>query len=69
MNKYEIIKDIGGGSYGTVYEGIDKKTNKKVAIKKLKQKIDSWEECMNQNEVYFLRKLIHPNIISLIEVI
>ena len=69
MNKYEIIKDIGGGSFGTVYEGVEKKTNKKVAIKKLKQKIDSWEECMNQNEVYFLRKLVHPNIISLIEVI
>ena len=69
MNKYEIIKDIGGGSFGTVYEGVEKKTNKKVAIKKLKQKIDSWEECMNQDEVYFLRKLVHPNIISLIEVI
>ena len=69
MNKYEIIKDIGGGSYGTVYEGINKETNTKVAIKKLKQKIDSWEDCMNQNEVYFLRKLTHPNIIKLIEVI
>ena len=69
MNKYEIIKDIGGGSFGVVYEGINKQTNEKVAIKKLKQKIDSWEACMNQNEVYFLRKLIHPNIIKLIEVI
>ena len=69
MNKYEIIKDIGGGSFGVVYEGINKQTNEKVAIKKLKQKIDSWEACMNQNEVYFLRKLVHPNIIKLIEVI
>ena len=69
MNKYEILKDIGGGSYGTVYEGINKETHQKVAIKKLKQKIDSWEDCMNQNEVYFLRKLNHPNVIKLIEVI
>ena len=69
MNKYEIIKDIGGGSYGVVYEGVNLETNEKVAIKKLKQKIDSWEDCMNQNEVFFLRKLIHPNIIKLIEVI
>ena len=69
MNKYEIIKDLGGGSYGTVYEGINKKTSEKVAIKKLKQKMDSWDDCMNQNEVYFLRKLNHPNIIKLIEVI
>ena len=69
MNKYEIIKDIGGGTFGTVYQGIKKENNEKVAIKKLKQKIDSWEDCMNQNEVYFLRKLVHPNIIKLIEVI
>ena len=69
MNKYEILKDIGGGSYGTVYEGINKETHQKVAIKKLKQKIDCWEDCMNQNEVYFLRKLNHPNVIKLIEVI
>ena len=31
--------------------------------------MDSWDDCMNQNEVYFLRKLNHPNIIKLIEVI
>ena len=69
MNKYEIIKGIGDGTYGNVYEAINKITKEKVAIKKLKQKIDSWEKCMNQNEVYFLRKLNHPNIIKLLEVI
>ena len=69
MNKYEIIKDIGVGTYGTVYEAINKTTSEKVAIKKLRQKIDSWEQCMNQNEVYFLRKLNHPNIVKLLEVI
>ena len=69
MNKYEIIKGIGDGTFGNVYEAINKITKEKVAIKKLKQKIDSWEKCMNQNEVYFLRKLNHPNIIKLLEVI
>ena len=69
MNKYEIIRDVGIGTFGTVYEAINKITNEKVAIKKLKQKIDSWEKCMNQNEVYFLRKLNHPNIVKLLEVI
>ena len=69
MNKYEIIKSIGDGTFGNVYEAINKITKEKVAIKKLKQKINSWEKCMNQSEVYFLRKLNHPNIIKLLEVI
>lgn len=53
MNKYQILKSIGDGTYGTVYEGINKETNQKVAIKKLKNKMTSWEECMLQNEVRF----------------
>ena len=70
MNKYQILKSIGDGTYGTVYEGINKETNQKVAIKKLKNKMTSWEECMLQNEVRFLSKLNkNENIIKLLEVI
>ena len=69
MNKYQIIKIIGDGTYGQVYEGINKETNKKVAIKKLKNKMSSWEDCILQNEVRFLRKLNHENIVKLLEVI
>ena len=69
MNKYQIIKLIGDGTYGQVYEGINKETNMKVAIKKLKTKMSSWEDCILQNEVRFLRKLNHENIVKLLEVI
>ena len=70
MNKYQIVKKIGDGTYGQVYEGIDKESNKKVAIKKLKNKMASWEECMLQNEVRFLSKLNkNENIVKLLEVI
>ena len=69
MNKYQIIKSIGDGTYGQVYEGINIETNEKVAIKKLKNKMSSWEECILQNEIRFLRKLDNENIIKLIEVI
>jgi len=69
MNKYQIIRQIGDGTYGEVYEGIDKETNKKVAIKKLKNKFASWEECFLQNEVRFLHDLKNENIVKLIEVI
>ena len=69
MNKYQIIKSIGDGTYGQVYEGLNIETNQKVAIKKLKNKMSSWEECILQNEIRFLRKLDNENIIKLIEVI
>lgn len=69
MNKYEIIRVIGDGTFGQVFEGINKETKTKVAIKKLKNKISSWEDCILQNEVRFLRKLTHENVIKLLEVI
>ena len=59
MDKYEIFEIIGDGTYGTVYKGLNKITNEKVAIKKLKDKIKSWNECMEQNEVRILKKLSH----------
>ena len=69
MNKYQIIKLIGDGTYGQVYEGINKESKTKVAIKKLKKKMSSWEECILQNAVRILRKLNHENIVKLLEVI
>ena len=69
MNKYQILKVIGDGTYGKVYQGINKETNEKVAIKKLKNKMSSWEDCILQNEVRFLRKLNNENIVKLFEVI
>ena len=69
MNKYELIKVIGDGTYGVVYEGKNKETREKVAIKKLKKKYKSLEECKSNTEVQVLEKLNHENIIQLKEVI
>ena len=69
MNKYELIKVIGDGTYGVVYEGKNKETREKVAIKKLKKKYKSLEECKSNIEVQVLEKLNHENIIQLKEVI
>ena len=68
MKKYQILKVIGDGTYGKVYAGINKETNEKVAIKILKNKMSSWEECILQNEVRFLGKLNNENIVKLLEV-
>ena len=33
FNKYSVIRQIGKGSFGTVFAGVNIKTNEKVAIK------------------------------------
>ena len=40
-----------------------------VAIKRMKKKYYSWDECMALREIQSLRKLRHPNIVRLKEVI
>ena len=40
-----------------------------VAVKKMKRKFYNWQECMELREIKSLKKLCHPNIIKLKEVI
>ena len=69
MERYKIIKVVGDGAYGSVYKALNKNTGEIVAIKKMKKKFTSWEECMSLREIKSLRKLSHKNIIKLKEVI
>ena len=69
MDRYKIIKTVGDGTYGSVVKAVNKKTGEVVAIKKMKKKFYSWEECMALREIKSLRKLNHPNIVKLKEVI
>ncbi|KAL3146842.1 hypothetical protein ABBQ38_014816 [Trebouxia sp. C0009 RCD-2024] len=48
---------------------ISTKQTLQVAIKKMKRKFFSWEECMSLREVKSLRKLNHPCVVKLKEVI
>ncbi|KAM7259956.1 hypothetical protein ACFE04_015697 [Oxalis oulophora] len=69
MDKYKCLGEIGSGSYGVVFKALNNDSGETVAIKKLKYKCGSWNECLNLREVKFLRKLNHPNIIQLRELI
>ena len=69
MDKYKIIKIIGDGTFGMVSKAASVSTSEIVAIKAMKNKFGSWEECIQLREVKSLKKLIHPNIVRLKEVI
>jgi len=60
---------MGDGTYGTVIKARNKKTRETVAIKKMKRKYETWEDCMGLREIKALRKLNHKNVIKLKEVI
>lgn len=69
MNRYKITKQLGDGTYGSVLKAVNRQTNEVTAIKKMKKKFYTWEECMQLREVKSLKKLNHPNIVKLKEVI
>ena len=68
MNRYKVTKTLGAGTYGSVLKGQNKQSGELVAIKRMKRKFYSWEECMALREVKSLKKLSHPNIVKLKEV-
>lgn len=69
MERFKIIKNLGDGTFGSVSKAVIKDTGEIVAIKKMKKKFFSWEECLDLREIKVLRKYTHPNIVRLKEVI
>ncbi|KAH7423814.1 hypothetical protein KP509_12G075200 [Ceratopteris richardii] len=69
MHRYKAIKFLGDGTYGSVWKALNIDDNEFVAVKKIKQKYYTWEECMNLREVKPLQKLKHPHIVRLKEVV
>ncbi|XP_073301769.1 cyclin-dependent kinase F-4-like isoform X2 [Primulina huaijiensis] len=69
MERYKIIREVGSGTFGTVWRALSKQSAEVVAIKKMKKKYYSWEECISLREVKSLRKMSHSNIVKLKEVI
>nr|KJB25155.1 hypothetical protein B456_004G178800 [Gossypium raimondii] len=69
MDRYKLIKEVGDGTFGRVWRAIHKQSGEIVAIKKMKKKYYSWEECVNLREVKSLQRMNHPNIVKLKEVI
>lgn len=70
MDDYVKIEKIGEGTYGVVYKGRHKRTNRLVALKKIR--LESDEEGVPSTavrEISLLRELEHPNIVCLEDVL
>jgi serine/threonine protein kinase len=69
--KYELCKQIGEGSYGVVFEAIDRKTKEKRAIKFIDLKKFQNKSHYAETEVQIIQSLQaahHPNLITLYDV-
>eukprot|EP00050_Salpingoeca_kvevrii_P006979 m.293009 g.293009 ORF g.293009 m.293009 type:complete len:610 (-) comp12716_c0_seq1:233-2062(-) len=69
MNRYQTLKQLGDGTYGSVALVRHKESGETFAVKTMKQKYYSWQECMDLREIKSLKKLSHPNVVKLKEVI
>ncbi|KAM4727717.1 serine/threonine-protein kinase MAK-like isoform 2-T2 [Anableps anableps] len=69
VNRYTMLKQLGDGTYGSVLLARSNGTGELVAIKRMKKKFYSWDECLNLREVKSLKKLNHANVVKLKEVI
>ena len=69
MNRYTLISQLGDGSFGVVHKASNNTTQEIVAVKKMKQRFITWEECLQLREIQSLRRLQHANIIKLKEVV
>ena len=66
---YEFIKKIGHGAYGVVVSALDRKTNTKVAIKKVPKAFEDLIDAKRiLREIRLLKHFDHENITSLIDI-
>ncbi|CAO3611844.1 unnamed protein product [Mucor hiemalis] len=68
FEKYELLEQVGIGSFGSVFKAKEKTTNETVAIKVMKKKFNTYSECKNLKEYKTLKRMtFHPNIVQLFE--
>ncbi len=68
-NRFEILKLIGKGGMGVVYEAIDRELDDIVAIKTLRPELANDEDKIDRlkSEIRLARRIAHPNIVRTFE--
>ncbi|OHT13388.1 CMGC family protein kinase [Tritrichomonas foetus] len=68
MKRFESLGVLGDGAFGVVTKCRDKESGEIVAIKKMKQRYSTFDECLQEKEVKSLRKIKHQNVERLLQV-
>jgi eukaryotic-like serine/threonine-protein kinase len=66
---YEIVRHISSGSMGAVYEAVQLRLNRRVAIKMIAPELADDPESLGRfrREVKILSRLAHPNVVQLLD--
>lgn len=69
INRFDIIRKLGQGTYGKVQLGVNKETGQEVAIKTIKKaKIETDADLIRiRREIQIMSSVQHPNIIHIYE--
>jgi serine/threonine protein kinase len=68
MKRYEVVRLIGEGGMGRVYEAIDLRTQRRVAIKTLRASlVDAAAQRLLLNEATAAARVRHPGIVELLD--
>src|SRR5208283_3987355 len=68
LNRFDIIRKIGSGGMGTVYEAVDREQEMRVALKTMQRKtaVDLFSF---KQEFRSLADIVHPNLVRLYELV
>lgn len=68
--KYELVRKVGKGTYGSVFEARDTTIGEKIAIKNVKSIFEDEIEAKHMlREICIMRTLDHPNIVKIKDII
>jgi hypothetical protein len=67
FGKYEVVRELGEGGMGRVFEAVDRELGRAVAIKVLKT-TDPFEASRFRGEAELIARLDHPNIVKIYDI-